>query len=635
MSSVKQTKTISNTYLFRFLPSSSDYSRLFNFPLPIFKELVIMANQRDVDMEGPPYATSQPSAALRSRKAHRQRYGYEREGDAAGRKQASANAEFAAPKPAQHTMRVVLRPNYLYESKVVVAIYDPEKVGKHTTQPHLFWPQTGIAHHHKKATHFRPHSHRKLRVTRPKPEMFADASAKVDPSPRLAPLHPRMSIRTAPDATTQNPPSPLKSPMNSSPSPALLVRWLGGSFISSTQALIGQASRDADIEVVGRAAQQGSDLPASSDTDDLPASIQVTTTQGRAQAKHGARQEKVKYREIESAQGTKACASDKRNDKFKGERSTIVSASPQQARKHKKCTQNVPAETEDGHASDAGATSDDDVVEVDLWPSHARFHGDGLCSPNPYLRTICKKAIQIAESVLVTEHTWPELNKASEYHVPLLAAAAKYLENQGPEYRDIRKRVGKDDDFAARVGRWVLDRLSHARSPCISPVSVMDALSESAPFWDLGSDAGRLGAGASWSGSSTGKGYLNISITNVLRLAFFASSTALGHCFSNKYNNKGRRELTIPLVALAATGVYAALSAWSNGDYHRKPADCFDGETFAEVYNRHARVLEELQNKHLNIFQAVMGEIYQCVIGNDGQQVAEQSNALASWCYSG
>ncbi|KAF8961876.1 hypothetical protein BDZ97DRAFT_1663631, partial [Flammula alnicola] len=284
-------------------------------------------------------------------------------------------------------------------------------------------------------------------------------------------------------------------------------------------------------------------------------------------------------------------------------------------------------------------TSDEESADAtQTWPIHAHLRGnghrgDGLRQQNAHIRATCKKAIKIVERALVTKHAWPELNKGLEYRVEVLKKAAKALESIGPEYRDIRKRVEKDEEFATIIGRWVIDRLSHARSPirnnALGHIAVfqlgvgdgcatrVDALLACDAFvfpgkWEINGDGK-----PKWVVDGS-KIYLNLSIINVIRSTFFVTKSALGHHFADEYCSTHKtlreRELTIPLVALAATGVHAALTAWKDGDYDKKKGDKFDGETYGEVYNRHAKALQDLKSNHGNIFHYIMSEIYKRVM---------------------
>jgi hypothetical protein len=96
-----------------------------------------------------------------------------------------------------------------------------------------------------------------------------------------------------------------------------------------------------------------------------------------------------------------------------------------------------------------------DASPVENWPAHTKVNGQGLREQNIYIRTMCHQAIKIVEKTLVSEQAWPELHRMGDYRVEVLTKACKALENAGPEYRDIRQRVKKDNDFAKKLGALV------------------------------------------------------------------------------------------------------------------------------------------------------------------------------------
>lgn len=74
---------------------------------------------------------------------------------------------------------------------------------------------------------------------------------------------------------------------------------------------------------------------------------------------------------------------------------------------------------------------------------------------NAYLRTVCWDTIKIVEKTLVTEHTWPELHRATAYKRQVLLDAVKPLVRKDKQYKDVQKHITRDDDFVKVIGKWV------------------------------------------------------------------------------------------------------------------------------------------------------------------------------------
>ena len=51
---------------------------------------------------------------------------------------------------------------------------------------------------------------------------------------------------------------------------------------------------------------------------------------------------------------------------------------------------------------------------------------------------------------------WPELHRAAEYRVEVFSEAAKALQKTDARYRDVRKRIAQDAEYASAIGSWVV-----------------------------------------------------------------------------------------------------------------------------------------------------------------------------------
>lgn len=114
-----------------------------------------------------------------------------------------------------------------------------------------------------------------------------------------------------------------------------------------------------------------------------------------------------------------------------------------------------PADENDDPAA-AAAASDRESAE-EAWPSHAQLRGANLKTQHVLLRQLCRDAIKIVRTTLVTTHAWPELRVThlSEYRRNVLLKAAKALQKNEPKYADIRARLRKDEKFTMILGRLV------------------------------------------------------------------------------------------------------------------------------------------------------------------------------------
>ena len=79
----------------------------------------------------------------------------------------------------------------------------------------------------------------------------------------------------------------------------------------------------------------------------------------------------------------------------------------------------------------------------------------GLRDQGILIRSLCRDAIQILELTLVTEEAWPELHRAAEYRVEVFTQAARALQTTDVCYRELRKRINTDEEYAYTMGLWV------------------------------------------------------------------------------------------------------------------------------------------------------------------------------------
>ena len=101
--------------------------------------------------------------------------------------------------------------------------------------------------------------------------------------------------------------------------------------------------------------------------------------------------------------------------------------------------------------------------------------------------------------------------------------------------------------------------------------------------------------------------------------------------YTSSHPTRPEPELTVQLVALAATGVcvylcivqisnwfffqiHAALDCWRDGNYIKRRTEKFDGETYKTVYERHIINLIKIRTDHANFFHSLMSEIYVKVV---------------------
>ncbi|PPR02153.1 hypothetical protein CVT26_012114 [Gymnopilus dilepis] len=308
----------------------------------------------------------------------------------------------------------------------------------------------------------------------------------------------------------------------------------------------------------------------------------------------------------------------------------------------------------------------EDTTAKPTWPEHAHLNLAGaLRVQNDFIRAICRDAIKIVEKTLITEQAWPELHQTAMYRRQVLAEATRRLLEKDKQYKVLLKRIMKDDSFVKTIGKWVTDRLSHHRGTirgtasgfiAVFQLGVGDACKER--VLALMDKDVYIYAGE-WGTTEDGKPiwltkrsstevfiYLNPGLIDLLHYSCFATSGGLGWKFKEFYTSshptQSEPELTIPLVALGATALYAAISEWRDGKKIMKvskskaetavlrSAEQFDGDVFKMVFDRHVGTLTELKQKAPNTFHSVMSRLYTEVTrGNTSAELGDQSGGTA------
>jgi hypothetical protein len=109
--------------------------------------------------------------------------------------------------------------------------------------------------------------------------------------------------------------------------------------------------------------------------------------------------------------------------------------------------------------------NDADTPE-DQQPKVARLSVGGLLYQGRFIREICRDAIRIVETTLVTQQAWPELHKGTLYKRQVLLEAVNGLRanlnledsndrKQDVDYQILRNRILEDDKFTRIIGKWV------------------------------------------------------------------------------------------------------------------------------------------------------------------------------------
>lgn len=112
-------------------------------------------------------------------------------------------------------------------------------------------------------------------------------------------------------------------------------------------------------------------------------------------------------------------------------------------------------------------TDADEEDEIDTYPGYMAVKSGGLQDQNMLICVLCRSAIHNAEVTLLTKDAWPELHCVGQYRVKLLIETTRQLEGEDSRYRDIRRRIKKDEDYVKALSKWVRGCIRHYHTALI------------------------------------------------------------------------------------------------------------------------------------------------------------------------
>ncbi|PPR04560.1 hypothetical protein CVT24_012069 [Panaeolus cyanescens] len=282
----------------------------------------------------------------------------------------------------------------------------------------------------------------------------------------------------------------------------------------------------------------------------------------------------------------------------------------------------------------------------------------------PEMQHVIHEAIHLGERDLLTVHTWPELLKTETYRPRLLRKAAKRLAPTNERYAAIKEQMETDAEMVKAAGQWVVGRLPTHRHEffaeaserglasfrlgigpeCAARVAALKANSVYVYPGKWGTETVRDRDGSliekpiwlpdSYAPASNVKRvqtYLNEAIPSIIIGVMFGNGKNWGHRHKSSFKSShpdhpNEPELPIPLVALTATALYAAINNWANGTLCKGR---FTGDSFKDKYEEHVASLDDLKKRAPNNFHHVMHTLYKKVLPNEynGHDSAEKRNS--------
>ncbi|KAG2085715.1 hypothetical protein BD769DRAFT_1681547 [Suillus cothurnatus] len=244
-----------------------------------------------------------------------------------------------------------------------------------------------------------------------------------------------------------------------------------------------------------------------------------------------------------------------------------------------------------------------------------------LLDQNNETRRVVRDAIIDAKGYIIFVDAYPELVDKNQVSLQSLLTVAG---NRHGGVRAIKERLQVDAQYAAHLASLVEPRIPLLRrdlkvAACTNidsyfrlgnnMVKAKKLMEQHAYIYalrfDSNDDASPIGK----------KPYQGDLLIFLIYEGVFTGAKSIGVKFAERFvelaNNKGNRpEMPIPLLALVATAVYAALfwkTLGSPGKFN------FTGNQFSETYVFHVKFLEDLKRDAPGKFHCMMADIYEAV----------------------
>ncbi|KAH6906002.1 hypothetical protein BKA70DRAFT_1224936 [Coprinopsis sp. MPI-PUGE-AT-0042] len=281
-------------------------------------------------------------------------------------------------------------------------------------------------------------------------------------------------------------------------------------------------------------------------------------------------------------------------------------------------------------------------------PSNGRWKGLNLLDQPPLVQQVTRGAIERVTLDFFLKCAWRSGGTSRlAYGRPILLEVAESLRATHPKlkFKDISNCLEKDERYAQSLSYLVVDRLVLLRNPA------KIAGAQTVPLFKLGLGEEckeRIGAlfplyvyvfPGVWKfveGQETNQWvpnakepYTNPAIINTLKEAFFSSSHGAGTRHIDHFPVKnGQRQIPIPLLALAATGVHYGLYQYKDGSKNDKLP--FSGNIFTSIYMAHEDALKTLSTKSNKTFRCIMSTIFDLVAANSKASTSSGGNDIFS-----
>ncbi|KAI9432635.1 hypothetical protein BJY52DRAFT_1199059 [Lactarius psammicola] len=263
-----------------------------------------------------------------------------------------------------------------------------------------------------------------------------------------------------------------------------------------------------------------------------------------------------------------------------------------------------------------------------------------LTEQNLTVRATIAFAFGHLHASIIFQHAFPDALVVTKFiRQALLDASSEILAAKG-----VQVRILNDDSYFRTISTLPRARISifraEVKDSCVAAVSRLNF--QNSPsivvgliekhLKDFNYIYPRRTNNSAWSApANVGRPYRSLVIISVIRELYLLETSTFfvcnKHLFPHHPGNDEEPIYEVPkvMVALVATGFYAALHEWSTGE--RKHID-FTANMYLDVYNCHINALEKIERNCQKPFQNMMADIFRLAV--NGNLKADAPSHLAA-----
>ncbi|KAH9043552.1 hypothetical protein EDB83DRAFT_2318036 [Lactarius deliciosus] len=248
-----------------------------------------------------------------------------------------------------------------------------------------------------------------------------------------------------------------------------------------------------------------------------------------------------------------------------------------------------------------------------------------LTAQGTLLRTVIQDAFENLRAAILFQHAFPDGALALSYVRDALITAARQC---GPAAASIYTRMLNDTEYFTKIIPLPRARISHFRAEVKERCNVIAAtavlglptrtqisryIQDQLSNYNYTFPGRPRGPGQGVLVRRT-KPYRNMRIIDAVCNSFFSGgnssfATRFKYLFpsSETHDLVTVYEVPIPMLALVATALYAALYEWRTGE--QQIAE-FSTNSYLDVYQGHVNTLELIREKRSGVFRSMMADIY-------------------------